>query len=154
VLLGWRVDAFGLRSATPASSVAAAFDDPPRYPGYVWTRDGQRVSEFELTTIAGPDHCGWQTATFLFIAWPIGTVAPTAERTRQYIRDPKAVITASFRDRLRNGALLPPDARATGYRHGSIEVYASASDDNDAIYVVGPGGAERWPRSDPMTLCA
>ena len=151
--VAWRLDLLGLRSESPLSSVSSAFDSPPAYPGYAWTRDGERVSEFELTTIAGPGHCGWDSATFLFIGWPPGTAAPTAAQARQYIRDPRGDVRAVFRERLTINVRLPSDARATGYRHGAIEVYVSASDDNEAIYVVSPAGAERWPRSDPMTLC-
>jgi hypothetical protein len=64
VLVAWRLDLFEIRSGTPVSTVAAAFDLPPVYPGYAWTRDGRFVSEFELVTSAGPDHCGWRSATY------------------------------------------------------------------------------------------
>lgn len=42
----------------------------------------------------------------------------------------------------------------TGYTYDSIQVYLSPTDQDEAIYVVGPFGSERWPRSDPMTLCS
>jgi len=48
----------------------------------------------------------------------------------------------------------PTDARPTGYTFRSIQIYLSPTDQDDAIYLVGPTGAERWPRSDPMTLCS
>jgi len=41
-----------------------------------------------------------------------------------------------------------------GYRYGAIELYLNPSDQDEAIYVVSPTDVERWPRSDPMTLCA
>jgi hypothetical protein len=154
VVVGWRLDLFGMRSGMPYSSVAAAFDLPPTYPGYVWTRDGNAVSEFELVTSAGPDHCGWESATYLTIGWPPPSVASFATGARLYIRDPHGVVGASYRDGLAPHASLPSDARPTGHRHGAIQIYVSPSDQDRAIYVVGPGGAERWPRSDPMTLCA
>jgi len=153
VLVAWRLDFVGIRSATPFSSVAAAFDLPPTYPGYSWTRDGGTVSPFELVTSAGPDHCGWESATYLTIGWPPGTVSSYAAGAHLYIRDPHGVVSASYRDGLVLHSTLPPDARPTGHRHGAIEIYVSPSDQDHAIYVVGPGGAERWPRSDPMTLC-
>jgi hypothetical protein len=142
-----------MRSATPFSSVAAAFDLPPTYPGYVWTREGRAVSEFELSTSAGPGHCGWDSATYLTIGWPPGTVASYATGAHLYIRDPRGAVNGSYRDGLVLHAILPADARPTGHRHGAIEIFVSPSDEDRAIYVVGPGGAERWPRSDPMTLC-
>ena len=44
--------------------------------------------------------------------------------------------------------------RSMGYRYGAIELYLSPSDQDETIYVVSPTDVERWPRSDPMTLCA
>lgn len=151
--VGWRLNLFGVRTDPPLGSVAAAFDATPAYPGYTWTRDGRSVSEFELVTIAGPGHCDWEAATFLFIGWPPGTVAPNSSQARQYIRDPRGVIEGSQTERFGRDVKLPDDAKATGYRLGAIEIYVSPSDADDWIYVVGPSGAERWPRSDPMTLC-
>jgi len=152
-VVAWRFDFLGARSATPFSTVAAAFDPAPRHPGYTWLRDGHEVSDFELVTFSGPDHCGWQSATFLIVGWPIGTVSRTIADARQYIRDPRGAVRTSLRDRLVLGAALPADARPTGYRHGSIELYLSPSDQDDGIYVMGPGGAERWPRDDPPSAC-
>ena len=152
-VLGWRSDVMGMRSGTPFTSVAAAFDLPPSYPGYVWTRDGNKVSEFELVTAAGPGHCGWESATYLTIGWPPPTVSSNATGAHLYIRDPRGVVNSSYRDGLVLHATLPSDARPTGHRHGAIEIYVSPSDQDRAIYVVAPDGAERWPRSDPMSLC-
>ena len=154
ILIGWRSDALGIRTASPWASVALAFDSPPAYPGYEWTRDGKTVPREEIAAIAGPEHCGWQSATLLSIGWPPGTFASTAALARRYVRDPQGAINSSLRQRLAVNIDLPRDARPTGYRLGSIEIYLSPSDQDEAIYVVGPGGSERWPRSDPMTLCA
>jgi hypothetical protein len=51
-------------------------------------------------------------------------------------------------------AELPGDAQRTGYQSNGVELYVSPSDQDTAIYLVGDDAAERWPRSDPMTLCA
>lgn len=150
--VAWQIDLFGARSASAVSTVASAFGAPPPYPGYVWTRNGSAVTEFEITTIAGPDHCGWGSAAMLFIGWPPPTTAPNADHARQFIRDPRAAVDRRFRDELRQGVKLPDDARSTGYRHGDIEIFVSPSDDA-GIYLVSPRDAERWPVSDPMTLC-
>lgn len=143
-------------SPLPAGSgakPASIFDSTPEYPGYVWTRNGQPVTPEELGTVAAPGHCGWQSATFLSIGWPPGTHSRSAAEARQYIRDPKGVTRTTFRDRLDLQATLPRDALATGYVHDGIEIYLSPSDQDEAIYVVGSRTVERWPRSDPMTLC-
>jgi hypothetical protein len=152
--LGWRANLLGVRTEPALGSVATAFDPTPTYPGYTWARDGRSVSEFELVTIAGPAHCGWESATFLFIGWPPGTVAPNASQARQYIRDPRGVIQGPYRDLLEREANLPSDARSTGYRLGAIELYVSPSDQDQWIYLGSASNVERWPRSNPMTLCA
>ena len=155
VLLAWQQNAFGIRVLTPGASVTMLFDQTPAYPGYAWSRDGQSVGPFELNTIAAPAHCGWESATTLHIGWPPGTVASSAAQARQYLRDPKGVLPdRKYRELLVANVALPRDARPTGYRLGAIELYLSPSDQDEAIYVVGPSGTERWPRSDPMTHCA
>lgn len=151
---GWRLNVLDVRASSPLASVASAFDPAPRYPGYVWSRDGRPVGPEELVTAAGPDHCGWGSATFLTIGWPPGTRATTFAQARLYIRDPLGLVRTSYREALVLEATLPRDARPTGYRHGSVEIYVSPSNQDEAIYVVGPAGAERWPRSDPASLCS
>jgi hypothetical protein len=135
------------------SGLGAVFDATPPYPGYAWTRDGRSVKPEEFGTIAGPGHCGWQSATLLSIGWPVGTLSTSATQARQYIRDPNGVVRSILRDRLDLNAKVPSDARPTGYTYDSVQVYLSPTEQDEAIYVVGPFGAERWPRSDPMTLC-
>ena len=139
--------------AVITGALGAVFDSTPYYPGYPWVRDGRPVKPEELGTIAGPGHCEWQSATLLYIGWPVGTLASSSAQARQYIRDPRGAVSATLRDRLELRATVPGDARPTGYTHGSIQIYLSPSDQDEATYVVGPTGAERWPRSDPMTLC-
>ena len=139
--------------APNTSSVSAAFDSPPSYPGYEWTRNGQPVSNAELGTSAGPNHCGWQSATILHIGWPLGTVSTNAGQARTYIRDPKGVMGETYRRDLVAHANVPADARPTGYKLGAIELYLSPVDQDEAIYLVTSGGAERWPRADPFFGC-
>jgi hypothetical protein len=146
----WRLNVFDVR----AGSVATAFDPPPGSPGYTWTWNGRPVSAGELYTFAGPAHCGWQSATMLFVGWPPGTASTTAGEARQYIRDPNGVFESGFRGRLARNATVPADARPTGYRYGAIEIYLSPSDQDEAIYLVSPSDRERWPRSDPKIFCA
>jgi len=150
----WPLNILEVRARAPFASVASAFDAPPGYPGYRWSRDGRSVGEYELTTIAGPSHCRWQSVTMMFIAWSLGTIAATGAGSRMYVRDPQGAYSARYRDLLVRDATLPVDARRTGYRLGPIEIYLAPGDQDDAIYVVAPSGAERWPRVDPMGLCA
>jgi len=134
-------------------SVGVAFDNPPAYPGYQWTQHGQAVPAAELEASAGPSHCDWQSATILTIGWPLGTSAQNAGHSRTYIRDPKGAMGGTYQRRLVKDAQLPATAKATGYKLGSIEVYLSPADQDEAVYLVAPSGTERWPRADPMFGC-
>lgn len=154
VALSWPLNILDVRARAPFASVASAFDPAPGYPGYRWSRDGREVGEFELTTIAGPSHCGWQSVTMMFVGWPPGANTMTFAGSRMYVRDPQGAYGAQFRDRLVLHATLPSDARPTGHRLGPIALYLSPSDQDEGIYVVAPSGAERWPRVDPAGLCA
>ena len=141
-LLGWR-------------SVGSYFDRPAAWPGKAWTRNGRTVGWEELEASAGPSHCDWTAETFLTIGWPLGTHAITAEHARQYIRDPSRVLTsASFLGTWQRNPALPSDARDTGYRYGTVKLYMAPSDSEQYLYLISPADSERWPRSDPMTLCA
>lgn len=144
-----------LAASVRPSALGRYFDNPPEYPGLQWMRNGApAVRGYELTTAAGPGHCEWEAATFLTIGWPIGTVSRNAIEARQYIRDPRGVVPTNYlQNELELFGRLPADARPTGYRYEDLEIYVSPSDQDWAIYVVGPAGVERWPRSDPMTLC-
>ena len=150
LLLAWGANRLGVGK----TSVAALFDYPPDYPGYTWTRNGQPVSPQELDVSAGGRHCDWESATFLTLGWPLGTNWPDSSQARQYVRDPHGVVKSAYvseKPVLR--AMLPVDALPTGYQHGLVQLFLSPSDDDLAIYVVGPDATERWPRSNPMTGC-
>lgn len=145
--LFWRLDLLDVRTSMPFASVASAFDDPPGYPGYGWTRGGSPVAREEIVTAAGPGHCNQQSATFLTIGWPPGTKAFTFSAARLYTRDPNGVVAKSLRDALVRRATLPGDSVSTGYRHGVLEIFVSPSEAEEGIYVVSPSDVERWPRN-------
>ena len=154
IAISWPLNILDVRARAPFASVASAFDAPPGYPGYGWSRAGNVVDQGDLTTIAGPSHCHWQTATMMFIGWPPGTTTTSFAGQRMFIRDPNGVYAEGrYRDLLDQHATLPPDARPTGHAIGPIALFVSPSDDT-GIYVVAPSGAERWPRVDPARLCA
>ena len=143
-------------SPRPTKDLGTYFDPAPDFPGYAWTYRGQGIDTMHgMNTIAGPAHCDWQAAIFMHLPWPLGTDPTHASSVRQYIRDPERVMPQrNLHGALDLHATLPADAVATGYRYQTIELYVSPSDQDDAVYVVGPGAVERWQRSDPMTLCA
>src|SRR5438876_477575 len=85
LVASWPLNVLDVRARAPFASVASAFGPAPGYPGYQWSRDGRDATD-EVTTISGPAHCGWQSATMPFIGWPLGTRATTSSQTRMYIR--------------------------------------------------------------------
>ncbi len=90
----------------------------------------------------GPEHCQMTSAYFLWIAWPIGRVARSMAETREFVRDPKHIISKHGSSVA--SAALPADARDTGLHRGRNRLFI-ARDGNTAF--VGTGTRyERWPR--------
>lgn len=114
-------------TAPSARSVAATFHSPPAWPGLRWT-----------------------------LAWPLGTRASDARHARQYLRDPRKVLHGAPVAAFEPHASLPPSAHPSGYRTGNVELWTGADADR-YVYLVDARDhsvVERWPRSDPMTLCS
>src|SRR4051812_47292716 len=42
----------------------------------------------------------------------------------------------------------------TGFAVKGVALYLAPSDEDEAVYLVAGSTVERWPRSDPMTLCS
>lgn len=139
-------------AANPAPmSVADYFDPPQPFPGPTWTRYGEPAGG-EINTIAGPDHCDWQSAVMMHLGWPLGTVSRTSAESRQFIRDPEGVMSVDLQRELR-AEDLPVGAEDTGYRLDGLQLWLSAADPQGA-YLVSAVDVERWPRADPMIGCA
>jgi len=128
--------------------------DPSEYGATVDLGPGRRVWANETTgeildDIAGPAHCGWESARMLHITTEEGTVA------RQYIRDPLGVFAGvpGFLETYAEGIALPDDATFSGYRTADgLELWFTAAD--TAAYVVTAETVERWPRVDPPAGCS
>jgi hypothetical protein len=102
-----------------------------------------------LEDIAGPGHCGWESARMLHISDEQGILA------KQYLRDPLGVFTdiPALLDTYAEGVELPDGATFSGYRTADgLELWFTA--DDRAAYVVTPDGVERWPRADEPIGCA
>lgn len=144
---------FTIGTSTPKATVVEYFSPPSPYPGPTWTKDGRAVDGQELNSIAGPDHCDWQSAVIMHLGWPLGTVSRSSAEVRQFIRDPDGVIDPSLRNRLAIAIDLAADATDTGYRNGDLELWLSPSTP-DAAYLRVGDDVERWPRADPVIACA
>jgi hypothetical protein len=139
-------------SSSSRGSVADYFSPPQPDPGPTWTKGGRPVDRRELNSVAGPDHCDWQSAVMMHLGWPLGTVSQSTAEIRQFIRDPDGVIGFGVRAKLAIAVDLPDDVRNTGYRNGELELWLSPSDP-DAAYLRAGDDVERWPRADPVVAC-
>jgi hypothetical protein len=136
-------------------TVGSYFDRPPAWPGKSWTQAGRAVDAAVLEASAGPSHCGWDSATFLNIGWPLGTRSTSAAQDRLYIRDPSRTLPTTYLlGSWARNPILPADASDTGYRYGALKLYLAPSDQDSYAYLVAPRDSERWPRSEPQTLCS
>jgi hypothetical protein len=142
----------GVVLAASSYTPVRPFDHPSAYPGEPWFDGGRQLPSSVIDAAAGPAQCGLQSVTFLTLGWPLGTHAQFSTEARQYVRDPRNVV--GFRSRLDVHSKLPPDARSTGFRDGEAELYTAPSDVDRAVYIVVGNTVERWPRSDPMTVCS
>lgn len=110
--------------------------------------DREPVPAARLIEARGPEHCGWETATFLVLDG------------NRYLRDPDFVVQppdrellsgtsrpAGVRDLFEADATLPADAEDTGLRDGDRALWTSSSEEGQAVYLVSGDGVERWPRT-------
>lgn len=137
-------------------------DDPvaAEVEGQWFDAAGEPLPDLVMTVSEGPDHCGWTSATFLHLAWPIGTdTSGQEDRWRQFIRDPQGLFTERLAVPFEVGAPLPDDATPFGYTRGEWQLWIAPSDQDEAVYLVRgdpeSGGVwERWPRTTAPVGCA
>jgi hypothetical protein len=142
-LVGARFTIEELRTCDP-SEYGATVDLGPDTRVWVHEETGEIISD-----IAGPGHCGWESARMLHINNDDGTLAT------QYLRDPLGVLMdiPSLMDTYAEGAELPEDATFSGFRSADMMELWFTPEDRSA-YVVTPDGVERWPRAEPPIGCA
>lgn len=138
----------------PGSFVGTWYDEEGD-PTYYHDEEGWHL---ELHVINGAEHCGWQSASFLTLAWPIGSDVEdgSEENVRSYVRDPGGVLSGDLAVPPPDlDAALPEDAASTGYHRGDWQLWVSPGDVDEAVYLVaGNGIVERWPRSMQLAACA
>jgi len=111
--------------------------------GHSFTFDGRRVSPTKLSIFSGPRHCGWESVSFLQIAWPLAQ----PRSIRRYVRDPHHIVSSlAVLEPYKARSVLPPDAVNTGFIDGKFDLVISASRAGRAVYFRTPSGIERWPR--------
>jgi hypothetical protein len=129
---GWGVSSYAVCDPAtwpPRLSDAAGIE--------VWTdARGHRVPTTVIQSVPGPEHCGWQRTTFLFLG------ADGADG--EFYRDPDGDLRQYLSGSYQADASVPADARDTGYRRDGRELWL-AGDKKAAYLVAAEGDAERWP---------
>jgi hypothetical protein len=121
-----------------------------RFADYLpWTdRDGCLVRIDVLAERPGPEHCGWESTRVIVMGDPLGVLYSGTFDSIEFVRDPEGVYDVpAFVEGFRLVDGLPMDAVDTNYRQRERELWLAASDPA-AVYIVSPGGAERWPQGE------
>lgn len=79
----------------------------------------------------GPEHCRWESAVFLHVAWPLGSPQSTLGDgdSRTYLRDP-------------------------GYASKDVALWLGPDEGGEYVYLVRGEAVERWPRATDLPGCA
>jgi hypothetical protein len=105
-----------------------------------WTdASGASVPTRTVQSYAGPEHCDWQSMTFLEVRGGVYVRAPLPELARYF--------DASYRSR----ATLPADAVDTGYRRDGNRLWLGA--DGRWAFIGTPRSVEAWPRTSEPLSC-
>lgn len=107
----------------------------------VWTDEsGARVPTTRITSSPGPEHCGWQDMTFLYLAGAA------------YVREPDPDLADWFAESYDPSRPLPSAAADTGYERDGEQLWLSP--DGQRAYVGSRDDVELWPRADRELACA
>lgn len=103
----------------------------------IWTDlDGNPVPTTQIESWIGPEHCGWQSMTFLYL--DDDDVGP-------FVRAPQPDLENYFGEPYQPHAQLPADAEATGFMRDGKRLWLSS--DDDRAYVGTRDDVEVWPRT-------
>ncbi len=132
----------------------------PLYPVVIsagtWTTsDGQPVSENILNSIMGPEHCSWETVTFLHVGISLGDVKKKYG-TPTFTHDPYGDLNRGGWQLVQfdGNAELPEDAEFSGYLNDGVELWVSPSRLETEVYMIDGDKVEKWPRMNPRVGCA
>lgn len=102
----------------------------------IWTEpDGQPALTTRVVSRPGPEHCDWQSMTFLSVG-----------RDRTYVRDPLPDLRGWLDAEYVASMPLPEDAVDTGFSREGDRLWLSPT--GDRAYVGRPAEVEAWPRAD------
>ena len=133
----WSVETFA--QCDPAEFPAAVTDELGIQ---VWVnQQGKRVPTTVIQSSQGPEHCDWDSTTFLHL------------KGDTFIRDPKGVLPRDwFSVTFDDDVTLPEDVDDTGYRLDRQRLWVAA--DRSAAYIATENAVERWPAATGYVGCA
>lgn len=100
----------------------------------IWTdSDGRAVPTTKIESWRGPEHCDWQSMTFLDFGAAV------------YVRDPQPDLSEYFADAYEPHAELPSSAVETAYRRDGQQLWLSP--DRQRAYLGTASNVEVWPRA-------
>lgn len=121
-----------------------------------WTdADGCEVRVDVIGQYQGPEHCGWEAATFIDVGTPLGSVYEVdLGGRRTFIWDPAGSIELGTveRDVVVDVSELPPDVIDTGFRDGDAELWVDEADPT-ALYRVANNSADRFALDQGDAAC-
>jgi hypothetical protein len=107
----------------------------------IWTdHSGRSVPTSSIASWIGPEHCDWQSMTFLYLGNGV------------FVRDPQPELANYFDTPYRAATSLPEDVVDTGYVRDGRHLWLSA--DRQQAYVGTPDSVEAWPRTTKPLGCA
>ena len=120
-----------------------------------WQDDtGATVSSETVKAFNGGRHCGWESATILWV--DAGLVAEvgleTSAPTAFFVRDPQGVVSAELLGEYAVQSELPDGAVRSGLSTtGGTELWFGR--DGRSALLVNAGGVEVWPRAKGAVMC-
>jgi hypothetical protein len=106
----------------------------------VWYDEaGEAVPTTELEVWRGPEHCDWQSMTFVYLD------------DETYVGQPQEWVTEYLADEYAADVPLPKGAEDLGFEREGRHMWRSS--DKDLLYVGTPESVEAWPRSTESMGC-
>jgi hypothetical protein len=100
----------------------------------IWTDStGRPVPTATIESWIGPEHCNWQSMTFLHLGKAV------------YVRDPQPDLEEFFAEAYAEHSQLPRDAVDTGFERDEDHLWLSP--DRQRAFVGTNGDVEVWPRA-------
>lgn len=132
---GWYVESW---AACDASEFPRSVNDAAGL--QIWTdAAGEPVATTTIQSSRGPEHCDWQSMTFLELG------------KTTYVRDPLPGLAEYFAGTYRAHTTLPTGAIDTGYQRSGERLWLSS--DRHTAYVGTERDVGAWPREIKPLLC-